>query len=330
MSQYHHLLSRPRRNRKTPVIRSLVKESHLSLSQCVYPYFLCPGIGICEAIPSLPHLHRYSVDYLLKDVEECLELGISSFALFPVVPQEWKDENGSYALREDNFLCDAIVSIKKHFPHVCLISDVALDPYTSHGHDGIWKDHDVHNDQTIDVLTQMSVLHAAMGIDIVAPSDMMDGRVFAIRQELDRHDFSHVSIMSYSVKYASSLYSPFRKVLSSTPRALDKRTYQMDPANQREALRESSLDTQEGADFLLVKPAGWYVDVIHKIKQRSYLPIVAYQVSGEYAMIAAASQQQWLDFDQALLESLQCIRRSGADIIFSYGIKYLAKNHSNL
>jgi porphobilinogen synthase len=318
-------LVRPRRNRKTAAIRSLVQETRLHTSNLVYPQFVIEGNGIRDPIDGMPGICRQSIDFLLREVEEITELGIRALALFPVIPREMKDFQGTQALNPDGVLQKAIGAVKVEFPEMCVIADVALDPYTSHGHDGLLSDEgEILNDSTIDTLVKMALLQAEMGIDMVAPSDMMDGRVKVMRQALDAAGFSHVSIHAYSVKYASAFYGPFRNALGSHLQCGDKKTYQMNPANRREALLESTIDEQEGADILMIKPALPYLDVISKIREQTNLPISAYQVSGEYAMIMAAAQNGWIDGDKAIWESILSIKRAGADMIFTYAAPKMA------
>lgn len=316
------MLRRPRRLRYTEAIRSLVQETHLLPSDLVAPLFVREGQNEKESIKSLPGSDRLSIDLLLKEAAALQELGLRAIALFPVIDKKLKDPSGSYALQEDGLAPRAIAALKREFPDLCIITDIALDPYTSHGHDGLINDAGyVLNDETIILLTEMAKIQAAAGADIVAPSDMMDGRVSAIRQSLDSAHFHNVLIMAYTAKYASSLYHPFRDALSSSLAFGNKKSYQMDPANRREALVEARLDEDEGADMLMVKPAGFYLDVIAALRASTSLPIAAYQVSGEYAMMQAAAQNGWLSIEAVLLESLTSIKRAGADIILTYGAK---------
>lgn len=319
------MLSRPRRNRKSEALRSMVRETHLGTEHLIMPYFVKDGFGEKEEIPSLPDLYRLNEDDLLREIEECKELGLNHFVLFPAVIEELKDSRATYGLSEKNFYLRIIRKVKKEFPEVVLMSDVALDPYNSDGHDGIVKDGKIQNDETLPLLVQMSILQADAGIDIIGPSDMMDGRVEAIRSGLDAAGFENTSIMSYTAKYASAFYGPFRDALDSAPKGGDKKTYQMDPANKWEALREAELDEAEGADYLMVKPALCYLDVIHLLKEVSNLPITAYNVSGEYAMLKAASANGWLDYHSSMAEMLLSIRRAGADGILTYFAKDFAQ-----
>ncbi len=316
---------RPRRNRKNSAIRDMVQETQLGVQNLIYPLFLEDGTGVKSEIASLPNNYRWSIDMLLPEIESCVELGIHTFVLFPAVKDELKDTTGSYSYSDDNFYLHAIRKIKEAFPHIALMSDVALDPYSSDGHDGVVKDGIILNDETLPILSKMSVAQAQAGIDIIGPSDMMDGRVGAIRRDLDAAGYTDVSIMSYTAKYASAFYGPFRDALDSAPKSGDKKTYQMNPANKREALIEAQLDMEEGADMLMVKPATCYLDIIHLLKESCDLPITAYNVSGEYAMIHAAAQKGWLDYESAFMEMLLSIRRAGADGILTYFAKDFAR-----
>ncbi|TVR79675.1 MAG: porphobilinogen synthase [Chitinophagaceae bacterium] len=312
------MLQRPRRNRKSEVIRAMVRENILTPDNLVQPVFLEDGVNINRSISALPGQFRYSIDTALVKIESCIDSGINSFILFPSIEERLKDKQGSYSYQTDNFYLDCIRKIKERFPAACLISDVALDPYNIDGHDGIVENGEILNDETLEVLGMMAIAQAEAGIDIIGPSDMMDGRVAFIRNALDSKDFKNVSIMSYTAKYASAFYGPFREALDSAPKAGDKKTYQMDIANSAEALREATLDEAEGADFLMVKPALHYLDVISLLKKHSSLPIAAYHVSGEYAMLMAACNNGWLDFEKAMPETLLSIKRAGADVIITY------------
>lgn len=316
---------RPRRNRKSSTIRQLVRETELHVSDFIYPMFLIEGKGIEVPITSMPGISRYSEDLMLREIESCIALGLKSFVIFPAVEDHLKDKEASYAMRSDNFYLRSIRAIKQRFPEVCLMSDVAMDPYSSDGHDGYVSDGKIDNDRTLPILARMALHQAEAGIDIVGPSDMMDGRVQHIREALDAGGFTDTSIMSYTAKYASAYYGPFRDALDSAPKFGDKKTYQMDPANKREALREAALDEAEGADYLMVKPALCYLDVIQTLKEHSTLPIAAYNVSGEYAMLKAASERGWINYDRAMPEMLLSIKRAGADIILSYFAKEFAQ-----
>ena len=319
------MLSRPRRNRKSPVIRKMVEETVLRPSDLIYPIFINHPSAERSEISSLPGVYRLGLEDVYKEIEECSNLGLHTFVLFPVVPENLKDKTATYGYSDDNFYLKAIEGIKQQFPGAVLMSDVAMDPYSSDGHDGLVKDGEILNDETLEILGKMSVAQAQAGIDIIGPSDMMDGRVRYIREVLDQTNYDHVSIMSYTAKYASAFYGPFRDALDSAPKAGDKKTYQMNPANKMEALRESKLDESEGADFLMVKPALNYLDVIHLLKENSHLPIAAYNVSGEYAMLMAAVEKGWLDYDQAMPEMLLSIKRAGADIILTYFARSFAE-----
>lgn len=321
--------SRPRRNRKSAAVRSMISETHLSADNLIYPFFLVDGNNIKEEIASLPGNYRWSLDLLLSEVESCIGLGLKNFILFPKIDDGLKDKTATYSYADDNYYLKVCREIKSRFPEVTLISDVAMDPYSSDGHDGIVKNGKILNDETLKVLNRMSVAQADAGFDIIGPSDMMDGRIGSIRDALDKGGFTDTSIMSYSVKYASAFYGPFRDALASAPVdsddiPKDKKTYQMDPANKREALIEAHLDTIEGADFLMVKPALNYLDVIHVLKEASSLPIAAYHVSGECAMLIAACQKGWLDYNTAMPETLLSLRRAGTDAIITYFAKDFA------
>ena len=316
---------RPRRNRKMSAIRDMISETHLSVNHLIYPMFLVDGKGIKSEVASLPGNYRWSLDLLLPEIEACVKLGINKFDLFPAVAEELKDKTATYSYADDNFYLHAIRAIKERFPEIALMSDVAMDPYSSDGHDGYVENGKILNDETLPILAKMAVAQAQAGIDIIGPSDMMDGRVGVIRDALDEAGFTDVSIMSYTAKYASAFYNPFRDALDSAPKSGDKKTYQMDPANVKEALREAYLDEAEGADMLMVKPALCYLDVIALLKANSTLPITAYNVSGECAMVYAAAQKGWLDYERVMSEMLLSIRRAGADGILTYFAKDFAK-----
>ncbi|WP_341901469.1 porphobilinogen synthase [Fluviicola taffensis] len=309
---------RPRRNRKSAAIRAMVEETQLGPQHLIYPLFLKDGKNIREEVSSLPGNYRWSIDQLLPEFENWMNLGIKTFDLFPAVDEHLKDQVGSYSYADENFYLHIIRTLKEKFPEAVLMSDVALDPYSSDGHDGLVIDGKIVNDPTLDILGRMSVAQAQAGIDIIGPSDMMDGRVGFIRDELDAAGFQDVSIMSYTAKYASAFYGPFRDALNSAPKSGDKLTYQMNPANKREALIEAELDIAEGADFIMVKPALCYLDIIHLLKENFATPITAYNVSGECAMLYAAAKNGWLDYDRAVMEMLLSIRRAGADGILTY------------
>lgn len=320
------LTKRPRRNRKSTAIRSLVQETHLHPSHLIAPLFVLEGENQKQTIPSMPGVYRQSVDLLVKEVKELYTLGIRAIDLFPVIPAEKKDSWGTEATHQGNLLQQAIVTLKREIPEMCIMVDVALDPYTDHGHDGLVNEKgEIINDETLEILGKMALHAAEAGADVIAPSDMMDGRVAYIRKCLDKAGFTDVSILSYAVKYASAFYGPFRDALHSGLKFGDKKTYQMNPANCREALLESELDELEGADMLLIKPALPYLDVIAKVREQTYLPVGAYQVSGEYAMVMAAAQNGWLDAERTMMECLLSIKRAGADFIFTYSARSIAK-----
>ena len=318
------MLSRPRRNRKMAAIRDMVAETYLSPAHLIYPMFLVEGNNIKEEVKSLPNNFRWSTDRLLPEIESCIELGINKFDLFPAVREGLKDKMASYSFAEENFYLDAIRKVKEAFPEAVIMSDVAMDPYSSDGHDGIVEGDKILNDETLPVLAKMSLAQAQAGVDIIGPSDMMDGRVGFIRDHLDNAGYTDVSIMSYTAKYASAFYNPFRDALDSAPKSGDKKTYQMDPANKTEALREAELDLSEGADMLMVKPALCYLDIIHLLKENFTLPVTAYNVSGECAMVYAAAQNGWLDYERVVAEMLLSMRRAGADGILTYFAKDFA------
>lgn len=319
------MLIRPRRNRINSTIRSMVEETKLGPENLIYPIFLQNGKGIKSEIKSLPNNFRWSIDMLLPEIETCIKLGINTFVLFPAIEESLKDSIASHSYASDNFYLDVIRAIKERFPHIVLMSDVAMDPYSSDGHDGFVENGKIINDKTLPILAKMAIAQAQAGIDILGPSDMMDGRVQYLREAIDAEGFTDVSIMSYSVKYASAFYGPFRDALDSAPKSGDKKTYQMNPANRREAIREATLDVQEGADMLMVKPALCYLDVIAELKRNFDLPITAYNVSGECAMVYAASQNGWLNYEATMSEMLLSIRRAGADGILTYFAKDFAQ-----
>ena len=316
---------RPRRNRKNSAIRSMVEETKLGVENLIYPIFLVNGVNVKTEVSSLPGNYRWSIDLLVKEVEECIKLGIYTFDIFPAVEENLKDKHASYSYVEDNFYLNAIRKLKEIFPEIVIMSDVAMDPYSSDGHDGLVIYGEILNDETLPILGKMSLAQAQAGVDIIGPSDMMDGRVGFIRGILDKEGFTDTSIMSYSAKYASAFYGPFRDALNSAPKSGDKKTYQMNPANKKEALIEALLDSKEGADFLMVKPALCYLDVIHLLKDNFNTPITAYNVSGECAMVYAADEKGWLNYEMAMSEMLLSIRRAGADGILTYFAKDFAK-----
>ncbi|PPL00418.1 porphobilinogen synthase [Parapedobacter indicus] len=320
------MLIRPRRNRKSAVIRDLVQETHLTAANLIFPLFILEGNNVKSEVSSMPGIFRYSIDNLLREVEACMKLGLHAFDLFPNIDETLKDRYATEATREGSLYLRAIAEVKKEFPEACVVTDVAMDPYSSDGHDGIVENGEILNDETLEILGRMAVAHAQAGADIIAPSDMMDGRIGYIRSVLDEQGFSNVSLMSYTAKYASAFYSPFRDALNSAPKLGDKKTYQMNPANQREALIEAELDAQEGADFLMVKPALPYLDVIKLLHDQFDLPIAAYNVSGEYAMVKASARNGWLDERRATMEVLLGIRRAGATAILTYHAKEVLEN----
>ncbi len=316
-------IHRPRRLRSTPAIRTLVRETRLAPDQFVLPLFVCPGEGIRQPIGSMPGNAQLSIDVLIEEAEECRKLGLGGLLLFGI--PESKDESASGAYADDGIVQRAVRALKQHTPDLLVITDVCNCEYTSHGHCGFIKNGDVDNDETLTWLAKTAVSHAAAGADIVAPSDMMDGRVEAIRTALDEAAFLNTPILSYAAKYASVFYGPFREAAGSTPQFGDRRTYQMDPANAREALREIELDIEEGADMIMVKPALAYLDVIREARLQFEVPLAAYQVSGEFSMIVAAAEKGWLDLDRTVLETLTAIRRAGADFTLTYFAKHAAR-----
>ena len=319
------MLVRPRRNRLNAAIRALVREAHLGPQHLVYPMFVQEGEGRRTPISSMPGQARLSIDLLIELAAQAFALGVPGVALFPALDDPLKDPRGAESGNSAGLMQRAVRALKAALPEMLVITDVALDPYSSDGHDGVLIDGRIDNDVTVPILAQMAVSQARAGADIVAPSDMMDGRVGAIRRALDEAGYADVGICSYCVKYASAFYGPFREALDSTPRSGDKKTYQMDPGNVREALREVRLDEAEGADWLMVKPGLPYADVIRRVRELSALPVATYQVSGEYAMLKAAAQNGWLEYDRSLIETLLCLRRAGADIIFTYAAIEAAK-----
>jgi porphobilinogen synthase len=312
------MLQRPRRNRLTPTLRNLVQENHLQVSSLIQPLFLVPGENIKLEIKSLPGIFRFSEDLLLEEIGACMAVGVQTFLIFPAIPEELKDKGATYSYSKDNFYLKAARNIKKKFPSSCIISDVAMDPYSIDGHDGWVEDGQILNDKTLPVLANMAAAQAEAGFDMIGPSDMMDGRIQFIREYLDNEGYTNTGIMAYTAKYASAFYGPFRDALDSAPKAGDKKTYQMNPANLQEALKEAHLDISEGADVIMVKPALHYLDVIHLLKTNTNIPIAAYHVSGECAMLIAAAQNGWLDRQKAIEETLMGIKRAGADIIITY------------
>ena len=325
------LTRRPRRMRQTSALRALSNETDLQASNLIQPLFVIDGEGAPEPIESMPGQYRRSIRDLVEECAELMKLGIPAVALFPNLDASKKSDDGREATNPDTLVLRAIRAIKEAVPEIGVITDLALDPYTTHGHDGLWDAHaqDLANDPTVAVLCEMAVLAAEAGVDFVAPSDMMDGRVGAIREALDGNQHEKTAIMAYSAKFASAFYGPFRDAVGSSTSAgthhLDKRTYQLNPGNRREALTEIALDEEEGADVLMVKPAGPYLDIIREVREETDLPLAAYQVSGEYAQIYAAAEKGWLDLERCRDESLLAIRRAGADIILTYFAKNVAK-----
>jgi porphobilinogen synthase len=315
---------RPRRNRRTESIRSLVRETHLAPTDFIWPLFVREGRAERTPIGSMPGCFRLGLDLVVEEAREALALGIPAVALFPALEEALKDPLAKESTNPDGLLQRTIRALKEALPDLTVITDVAMDPYSSDGHDGVLRNGEIVNDETLEILAAMSVAQAEAGADIVAPSDMMDGRVGRIRAALDETGHERTGILAYSAKYASAFYGPFREALDSAPREGDKKTYQMDPANQTEALREVLLDVDEGADIVMVKPAMPYLDVVATVKAAVEVPVAAYQVSGEYAMLKAAGERGWLDAEAVLIESLLAIRRAGADMILTYAAKEVA------
>ncbi len=313
------MIQRPRRLRRTAAIRNLVRETRLDPANLIYPLFACPGEGIRREVRSMPGVFNLSVDEIVKEAEAAKKLGVSSLILFGL--PESKDEEGSGAFAEDGITQRAIRAVKREVKDMIVIADTCLCEYTSHGHCGVIENNDVSNDPTLDILARTAVSQAEAGADIIAPSGMMDGMISAIRGGLDAAGFEQIPILSYAVKYASGFYGPFREAADSTPQFGDRRSYQMDPTNIREAMREAELDVEQGADMLMVKPALPYLDVIRAVRERFDLPVAAYQVSGEYAQIKAAAQLGWIDQERVMMESLISIKRAGADLILTYFAK---------
>ena len=314
---------RPRRLRRTETFRAMIRETRLAPEQMIYPLFVLPGKGVREPVPSMPGVFRLSVDQLAAEARDCLALGVRSVLLFGLPDK--KDGLGSGAYAKNGIVQQAIRELKNRAPDMTVVTDVCLCEYTDHGHCGCLAGEEVDNDATLELLAKTALSHAQAGADMVAPSDMMDGRVSEIRTALDEENFHNVPIMSYAVKYASAFYGPFRDAAECAPQFGDRRGYQMDPANSREALREATLDVDEGADILMVKPAIAYLDIIARLHDEFDLPVAAYQVSGEYAMIKAAAERGWIDGERVMAESLIDIRRAGADIILTYFAKEMAR-----
>ena len=317
---------RMRRARSTPWVRALVAENTLNVSDLIWPIFVLEGKNERESIPSMPGVERYSIDIMVNEVKIAQDLGIPAIALFPITVAEKKTDDGCESYNPDNLICRAIRAIKDQVPDIGIITDVALDPYTSHGHDGLLDNGEILNDESIEILCKQALVQAQAGADIIAPSDMMDGRVGAIRDALDQNDQHNVMIMSYAAKYASAFYGPFRDAVQSGGCLQgDKKTYQMNPANTDEALHEVALDLQEGADMVMIKPGMPYLDIITRVKEHFKAPTFAYHVSGEYAMLRAACDNGWLNYDQAVLESLIAFKRAGCDGILTYAARDAAK-----
>ena len=315
------MFKRPRRMRESSFSRTLMRENNISVSNLIYPMFVIEGTGVRQDIESMPGIQRLSIDELIKDASECHQLGIPAIAIFPYIDKKLKTDDASEAFNDDGLVQRAIRELKKEIPGLGVISDVALDPFTLHGQDGlIDKAGNILNDETVSILTKQAISHAKAGADIVAPSDMMDGRVQRIRKSLEENKFINTKILAYSAKYASSFYGPFREAVGSSERLgkSSKQTYQMDPANSDEAINEVELDIQEGADMVMIKPGMPYLDIVYRVKQTFNKPTFVYQVSGEYAMIMAASMKGWLNQDDVILESLISFRRAGADAIITY------------
>lgn len=313
------ILKRPRRNRRTASLRSMVAETTLLPCDLIAPFFVLPGENQKVPITNMPGIFRLSIDHILAEAEKLHAKGIPAIAIFPVIPKELRDLAATEALNPDGLIPQAIRRIKKEIPSLSIITDIALDPFTSHSHDGLLSPSGIIlNDETVEILARMALVHAESGADLVAPSDMMDGRVIAIRRHLDAHAFQDTGILSYAAKYASNLYAPYREALSTTMKHGDKKTYYINPANSREALLEARLDEEEGADMLVVKPALYYLDIISKFRAHSTLPICAFHVSGEYAMVMAAHERGFLDAQKIFYEALLSIKRAGADFIISY------------
>jgi porphobilinogen synthase len=318
-------LRRNRRLRQSHAIRHLVRETIITPSDFLVPLFVVEGKGIKEAIPSMPNYYRYSLDLLAKEVKELWQMGLCGVLVFVKVPEALKDNAGTEALNPKGLLQRAVKTIKDACPDMLVMTDVALDPYSSYGHDGIVEGQKILNDETVEVLAEMALSHAEAGADFVAPSDMMDGRILTIREALEEAGYTDTGIMSYSAKYASAFYGPFRDALDSAPGFGDKTSYQMDPANRFEAVEEAQADVDEGADIIMVKPGICYLDIVREIKNEIDVPIAVYQVSGEYAMVKAAAEKGWLDHDAVMMEQLLAIKRAGANIIASYFAKDVVK-----
>lgn len=320
-----HIVRRPRRLRTSAAVRALVEETTVSVNDLILPVFVVEGTNVKREVASMPGVYRHSLDNLLDEIGRCQDLGIKAFDLFPGLDESKKDKTASESWREGSMYLEAIHAAKSKYPEVVVMTDVAMDPYSSDGHDGYVENGEILNDETLEYLGKMGVAQAQAGADILGPSDMMDGRVGYLRETLDDAGFTKVAIMSYTAKYASALYSPFRDALESAPKFGDKKTYQMNPANIKEALIEAELDFAEGADYLMVKPAMLYLDIIKMLNDNFALPIAAYNISGEYSMIKAAAQKGWIDGDRVMLETLTSIKRAGAKIILTYFAKEFAE-----
>lgn len=321
---------RGRRLRTSAAMRDMVAEHNLKPTDFIAPVFVMEGENEKVEIPSMPDYYRYTLDLLMDEIQELKDVGVRSVLVFAKVPDELKDNKGTEALNPDGLMQRAVRAIKEEFPEVLVMTDIAMDPYSSYGHDGIVEDGEILNDESVGVLSKMAVSHAEAGVDMVAPSDMMDGRIGAMRKALDEEGFEHTGIMAYSAKYASSYYGPFRDALDSAPGFGDKKTYQMDPANVKEAVKEARLDEQEGADIVMVKPGLPYMDVIRAVKENVSVPVSVYNVSGEYAMLKAAVEKGWLNEEEAMMEALVGFKRAGADLIATYFAKAASKilNHT--
>ncbi len=316
---------RGRRLRNSAAMRDMVAEHSLKPADFIAPVFVMEGENEKVEIPSMPDYYRYTLDLLMDEIQELKDVGIQSVLVFAKVPDELKDNKGTEALNSDGLMQRAVRAIKEEYPEIVVMTDIAMDPYSSYGHDGIVEDGEILNDESVEVLAKMAVSHAKAGVDMVAPSDMMDGRIGAMRKALDEQGFEHTGIMAYSAKYASSYYGPFRDALDSAPGFGDKKTYQMDPANVQEAIKEAKLDEQEGADIVMVKPGLPYMDVIRAVKENVSVPVSVYNVSGEYAMLKAAAQKGWLNEEEAMMEALVGFKRAGADLIATYFAKAASK-----
>lgn len=324
------MIRRNRILRRSEAIRQLVQETYISPNDFIVPLFISEGKNIKEEIPSMPNYYRFSLDLAIREVKELWSIGLKSVLLFVKVPDNLKDNTGKEALNTEGLMQRSIRAIKEAVPEMCVMTDVALDPFSSYGHDGIVENFEIVNDKTIDILAQMSVSHALAGADFVAPSDMMDGRIGAIRQAFEKEGLHQTGILAYSAKYASCFYGPFRDALDSAPGFGDKKTYQMNPANRLEAIKETLMDIEEGADIVMVKPALSYLDIIRDVKNEVNVPVAAYQVSGEYAMVKAAAKMGWLNEEKAVIEILTSIKRAGADLIATYFAKDIAMKYQTI